>query len=99
MSNSYVLTFRGDVVARFTSVYDEQHVRLAYIRRWFPGQTPHEVPAGAVGTVPCVIRRMKTAAALRRDTVPPEFRTYPGQHFMVRVLPGTTEITDTEEVR
>ena len=92
--HEYTLLFRGEHVQTFTTVYEEQHVLLGYRRFAGIGQSPWETPKGHVAKKPEVLRQMKTAAALKRDGVPSRFNTYPGQHFIVRVTPGVTEITD-----
>jgi len=86
MKHSYTLTFRGETVASFTSVYDVQAVRLGYRR----------APDGTVSSRPAMLDRMKTIRALVRASVPAEWRTYPGQTFVVMARPGTTEITEFE---
>lgn len=97
--NTYVLTFKGEHVQTFESVHAEQAVLLGYRRAHAPGQHRLEIPKGEVGRKPVVVTSMKTVAALKRWTIPARFATYPGQTFMIRVLPGTTEIYDAEEVR
>lgn len=92
--HTFVLTFRGELVRQFTSVYDVQAVLLGYRRYPARGQAWTEAPKGQVARKPEVLRQMKTVAALKRDGVPPKFDTYPGQTFMIVVRPGTTEITD-----
>lgn len=94
MKHTYTLTFRGEQVTTFTSVHDEQAVRLGYRRNLATGQTRFDVPAGSIAVRPMLLGRMKTLTALLRTTDGPEWSTYPGQTFVVEVRPGTTEITD-----
>jgi hypothetical protein len=94
--HTYTLLFRGEHVQTFTTVYEEQAVRLGYRRYPAEGQSQWDVPTGRISGKPEVLRQMKTTAALKRDSVPPKFNSYLGQTFIIVVRPGTTEITEAE---
>lgn len=99
MKHTYTLTFRGQHVQTWTSVYDVQAVRLGYRRYAAPGQSQWDIPTGEIAGKPEVLKTMKTVAALKRDTIPSRFNTYPDQTFMIVVRPGVTEIVHTEIVK
>jgi hypothetical protein len=92
--HTFTLLFRGELVREFTSIHDVQAVRLGYRRFHAKGQSHLELPTGSISRKPEVLRQMKTVAALKRDSIAPQWATYPDQTFVVLVRPGTTEITD-----
>lgn len=99
--NTFTLTHHGELVQTFTSVHDVQAVRLGYRRSAGSDQDYWDAklsPNGAIAFKPVVLRKMKTVAALKRDPIPSEYRTYADQTFVVLVRPGVTDIAEAEGV-
>lgn len=92
--HEYTLLFRGEHVQTFTTVHDQQAVRLGYRRFPAEGESHLSIPTGRISRKPEVLRQMKTVAALKRTTDGSRWTTYPDQTFTILVRPGVTEITD-----
>ncbi len=81
--NTFEVYFRGRHVKTFTSVHDEQHLVLTY---------PH-----TKNIAPVVDRHFKTLASCVRDIKGQKrLAQWQGQTFIVRVLPGKNELTESD---
>jgi hypothetical protein len=84
--NEYVITFRGDIIDRLTSVYPVLHLVVGY-----------KTPTSNIS----VLDRFKTvksaSSAMVERTVSRsvnDYSIYSG--FVIKALPGTTEIVDAD---
>lgn len=82
--NEYTITFRGDIIATFTSVYPVLHLVVGY-------KTPTSTIA-----VHDRFKTVKTASsAMVERTVSRSVNDYSlHSAFVIKALPGTTEIVD-----